>query len=340
MTERTAYDLRLNDRGVWEIYWNIKQKNRWVTRRKSTRTKDRKKAGEALALFTLRPDQEDQASVTTVSQVCAAYIDEHAAPRRQDVTARRKLRAPLEAFGSYDAIGIKRADISAYTERRLFGAYGKVKVTASTVRSELVMLQAALNWHMKRFDKSRRYDFEKPADGPPRDLWMDERQEQEVMTAAEEWPLDVRIYLTLALTYGVRKGAMLDLRFGSQVDFRRRRIDFNVPGRAETRKRRTEAPMTDDVYDLLAARLAEVKGGPVLEGQRTDDMFRERMASIGYGWVTAHVLKHTMITLRRRAKVDEDTLCKLTRTSIQTMRKTYRHHDDDEFMEAIKRRRR
>lgn len=342
MTERTPYQLRQRPNGVWEIYWNVRVirggKSRWTTYRRSTRTKDQHKAAVALAQHTLRPD----AAVTvdhTVEAAVNGYIEHHAAPRGQDKTARLKLRAPLEAFGSYALEGIGPDDIAAYVTKRMFGAYGKVKVKAPTIRSELAMLQAALNWFSRRHKLGHRFEFEKPRDSERRDLWLDEAQERQALEAAKGWPSDARLFLMLGLTYGARKGAMLDLHFGAQVDFHRNRIDFNRPGADETRKRRPAGPMPPDLREALWARFEEVGPGPVLEGETTEKRYRAGMEAIGLGWATAHVLKHSAITLQLRGGAALDRVSGLTRTSLPTLMKHYRHHADDEMLDTMTRRR-
>jgi hypothetical protein len=53
-----------------------------------------------------------------------------------------------------------------------------------------------------------------------------------------------RLFERLALTYGARRGAIMDLMFGPQVNFIAGSIDFNVPGKRPSRKRRPTVPMT------------------------------------------------------------------------------------------------
>jgi integrase len=277
--------------------------------------------------------------MTTIATAITDYIDRHAAAHRQERTARMKLRAPLEAFGKRAIGKISADDIEAYTTKRMFGGYGKVKVKAPTIRAEIVMLQAALNWYCKRHDRPERFEFEKPRDSDRRDLWLDEKQERTALEAAQGWPSDARLFLMLGLTYGARKGAMLDLRFGAQVDFARNRIDFNRPGADETRKRRPAGPMPPDLRDALWARFEEVGPGPVLEGDATEKRYRAGMEAIGLGWATAHVLKHSAITLQLRGGAALDRVSGLTRTSLPTLMKHYRHHADDEMLDTMTRRR-
>lgn len=342
MTERTPYQLRQRANGVWEIYWNVKVerggKARWVCYRRSTRTTDKHKAAVALAQHTLRPDAAVRVDHTVQSAI-DAYLSLYAAPRGQDKTARMKLRAPGEAFGSYAIEGIGPDDIAAYTTKRMFGSYGKVKVKAPTIRAEIAMLQAALNWFCKRQGLQHRFEFDKPRDSERRDLWLDEEMERKALEAAKGWPSDVRLFLMLGLTYGARKGAMLDLRFGSQVDFARNRIDFNRPGATETRKRRPSGPIPPDLREALWARFEEVGPGPVLEGEATEKRYRACMTSIGLGWATAHVLKHSAITLQLRGGAALDRVSGLTKTSLPTLMKHYRHHADDEMLDTMTRRR-
>lgn len=330
--------------GYYEIRWSENIDGTWRTRVRSTKTGDRAEAEAAFSRFLADRGQaiERQRS-PTVRDVVEAYLREHSTPRGNERSDRQSLRAPLGAFGDVQATAIRDSDIEAYTRRRLKGAHGDRPVKTATIRREIVALQAALNWGSRkdRIPGAPAYRFTKPSDGARRDKWLTEAQEREILDALTEAPLEVRLFTRLGLTYGVRLGAMMDLRFGPQIDWVSGTIDFNPPGRRANRKRRPVVPMTPTVRALMeeAFEAGGRRAGGRVMPPATPKRFRALMRRIGYDWVTPHVLKHSAITLMLRAKVRPEDVAALTSTDLRTILAVYRHHTADELLGAAERRR-
>jgi len=321
-----------NEHGFYEIKWSELRNGEWRSRRRSSRAKNRGDAEKALAEFlTLRAVDidRDQRSFADVVEI---YIRQHSRPRGNEITDRRVLRAPVGAFGEAPAASISDADVQSYSRARSRGQYGPKKVKPSTIRREIVALQAVLNWALRKdlIRANRPFRFEKPSDDAVRDLWLTAEQEREVLDALHDAPVSVRIFTRLALTYGVRRGAIMDLRYdGAMVNFVTNTINFNVPGKPTNRKRRPVVPMTRTIRDDLSA--AFQGGGWVCE-RNTPKVFKAFMRSIGYEWVTPHVLKHTAITSMLRQGVPPGDVSKLTATDLRTIYRVYRHHTADELL--------
>lgn len=336
--ERTALKLRRLEGGEYEVYWLVRPEGakKWRMRRRRTGTDDVVRAEAKMFAVSreLEAKQEDRPMLTVMDAV-AAYIAEHLEPRG---VSPNSLTQPAMIFGSYACDAITPEDVAAYTRDRIAGKYGQQAVKPATVRKELTMLQAALNWAFKhKLRATDRYQFEKPPEGRRRDRWIDEAQEGEIRAKAADARIDVRIFIILALTYAVRRGAMLELRW-DQVDFRSETIDFNTGARV-SRKRRPIVPMTPEVHAIMQARHRERQVGRVLDGEGTLNAYERFMRGIGYEWVTPHVLKHSAISLMMRAGVSVDVVSRLTATSVPTLIKHYRHHSADELLEAATRRR-
>ena len=312
-----------NRYGIYEIRWSEFVRGEWRSRRKSTKCAEKTAAAEVLGKFLLT-----QRSVSLVAPTVDVLLDAY-------MTDRHSLRAPREAFGSWDPRAIEQDDVDAYIRDRGRGKYGKRPVGVTTAVREITALQAALNRTRARIEGKPTFAFSKPTAGVVRDVWLTEAQEVEVVSKLPLAERDVRLFVLMALAYGIRRGAALDLTF-AQIDFAAGYIDFRRPGARETRKRRGHVPMTPEIRAELEA--IEPKEGHVF-ARTLDAHFRAFMAEIGYGWVTMHTLKHTCITLARRAKVEIDTLSKLTATDRRTLETVYRHHDTDELLGAIGRRR-
>jgi integrase len=336
---RTQPILKPNKGGVYEIRWSEQHGKSWRSMRKSTGTNDYAAAVTKLSDF-LSQKEVPEGQNLTVRQVYDHYLRYHSLPRGNDRTDEFVLRAPLGAFGDWPAKSLTDRDIEFYTRQRMAGKYGNREVKPATVRRELVALQAVLNYGCRKGLVHRdRFAFPKPADGAPRQLWIDEGMQDQIVAAMTDAPLDVRLFFRLALTYGVRKGAILDLTFGPQIDFISGTIDFHVPGARVTRKLRPVVPMTANVRGDLEVAFREKGRGRKVVGHTAPDHYERIMKRLGYDWVTPHVLKHSAITLLLRAGVQPGDVSRLTATDLRTIYKVYRHHTVDELAKIAEARR-
>ena len=270
----------------------------------------------------------------TVQEITQIYLEKHSQPRKNRVGDESILKSPLAAFGTMQAHEITHDHIDNYVERRTAGVGYIRSVSSSTVRRELVALQAVLNYGSRRglVEREKIFHFQKPPEGLPRDLWLTEDQETEVLQHMNNASVSVRLFTKLALTYGCRKGAIMDLKFGGQVDFITGVIDFQDSKLAPNRKRRTSVPITPDIRGDLETQFEVRRGkGRVLDYD-TPYRYKKFMKSIKYEWCTPHVLKHSAITLMLRAGVKLEDVAKLTATDERTLLRVYRHHSHDELL--------
>lgn len=323
--------------GYYEIRWSENQGGGWRSKRKSTKTGSRDKAEAALARFLTVRNADDDFDDKTVADVFEAYIYMHSRRRGNEKSDRQNMRAPLAAFGKTAAVAVRDQDVDAYARRRAAGSHGERAVKPATIRRELTALQAVLNFGSRKgmIRSKPTYRFEKPSDGQGRDTWLTEQQEREIIARLPDAPLGVRLFTKMGLAYGARKGVLLDLRFGPQVDFITGKIDFNPPDKVVSRKRRPVVPMTVGIRaDLEEAFLIRGRGKRVC-GMRSASAFDTFMRDIGYGWVTPHVMKHTAITLMLRRGIAIETVAKLTATDPRTILRVYRHHTMDELLSVV-----
>jgi len=308
-----------NAHGYFEIRWSEFDGRKWRSKRRSTKTGDRTKAEAALArMLTLRDADADD--IPTLAYTAEVYWRQHSRAKRTEKSDQQNLRAVLGAFGDWPITLIKQADVDGYTRKRL------KSVKPGTARREITALQAVMNWASKKGMIPGRpmFRFDKPSEQyQPRDVWLLEHQEQEVLAAIADAPLSVRLFVHMGLTYGVRKGAMMDLTW-QQVNFITNSIDFNKPNRAPVRKRRPVVAMTRTIRGEMEEGCQGKAPNDFVLDRGTPYHFRKWMERIGYEWVTPHVLKHSAITLMLR----------------QGMRPegTYRHHTLDELQTLAERR--
>jgi integrase len=328
--------LALNAHGRYEIRWTAKVRERHVVKRLSTGTSNHEHAQAMLER--LKRGEPLGAPSLTMAQLLEKYVEEHLVPRAQE----GKVAAPMRDtvfrhFGDKRVESITSADISIYYDKRMAGAYGHTPISVGTAWGEGVILQAAMNFGVRErlIPVTTPFRLQKPQKPEPRDLWLTEGQEAKLLDAIKGASLSVQLFVRLALAYGARKSAILELEWG-QIDFDRGEIDFARPGRAQTRKRRAKVPMTSGIRALLLQRRSQV-----LHGRVIDRSAPRRLASItkkiGLEWVTPHVLKHTAITLMLRDGHRLETVAALTQTSIGTIMRVYRHHGADELLKAAER---
>lgn len=342
MTERTPYRLEQASQGRYEVRWSERKADgKWRSMRRQTGTTNLDAAEDFLSKWTAeRRAGRSVGNRLTLADAYDAYLRDHAGPRGQSRTTMDKMKSPLAAFGETDIAAIEADDIKFFIGRRERGGFGKVPVGPSTIRTELVMMQAIVNWAMVEVMKqTTQVKYPKPSEGQPRELWMDEGQEAYVLAALPDARIDVRLFTLMGLSYGARKSAMLDLRFGNQVDWRSGVINFKAAGTPKIRKARPQVPMTPEIRADLLTVFEAKKGGQVLEGSNTVTEYGKMMDRLDLGWVTPHVLKHTFVTLRRRAGVPFETIGEICATDPQTLKRVYGHHGQDDLMAAINMRR-
>jgi len=261
------------------------------------------------------------------------YIRDHSLPKRTEKSDRRAIRAPVERFGEVNADRITTAKVRDYAARRA------KSVSSATVRREVTALQSVLNWGHRSGYVAAAVSFHKPRGGERRDKWLTEEDERTIKRLAEKQASNqVRLILALGLTYGARRGAMIELcNQPRQVNFQSGWIDFNVPGRPVNRKRRPSVPMTPAVRGVLEAVANNTPPGQPLLTEADFRDFKRFMVNARYEWVTPHVLKHSAITLLLRAGKSIHQVSALTQTDPRTLFEVYRHHSPEELLAIAER---
>jgi integrase len=179
--------------------------------------------------------------------------------------------------------------------------YGKERARApNTVRRELSVLRAAINFAYEEGTITRPVHVELPEPPASRKRWLT-RDEAARLVRASRTP-SARLYLPLFILLGIytgrRKEAILSLRW-SQVDLAAGLIDFETPGRKQTSKRRGAVRLPPRLLPhLRRARLRGTEIGYVLHrnGQRILDVkkgFGAACERAGLERATPHTLRHT-----------------------------------------------
>lgn len=302
--------------GVWYIAW---ADGSGRSLRRSTGTRDRAAAQADLAAFLVELGQPIAGSVPI-----AILLDRYLADRwpAGAPNAERFARNPLARhFPAVD-------DITAESVRRYIAGRG---VKATTAARELTVLRAALRHAVAEGILAVAPAVTVPGPAEPRDRWLTRQESARLFAACHEPHL--RLFIMLGLHTGARRGAILDLTW-FQVDLERSRIDYNAPGRAQTRKRRPVVPINGPLHEALqaarkvavAANVVEYRGRKVAGIRRS---FAVACRRAGLEDVIPHTLRHTAATWMAQAGVSIVEIAQILGQSVQRTTERYiKHHPD------------
>ena len=344
----------LERRKSFYIFWT----ERGSSRQRSTGTADSKQAQIAFAQFLQRYTQKLSArepSEVLVTDVLTTYLD------RLETTGKDGERAayatiPLSEYFAGKSLAEAPALREGYRIWR--------KVSASTVRRDLGVLQSAIKSAFNSQMIVRSVSITRPPESPPRERWLT-RQEAAMLLAGAlgfepiafdmntrlplKWRRVVKpqyhlaLFILIGLYTGRRKEAILSLRW-PKVDLLRHKIDFRRDGVAETKKKRGKCTVPLRLLPhLLRARRMEFDIGNVIqwEGKPVGDIktsFNNAVDRVYLENVSPHTLKHTAATWLMQSGKDPFKISDFLSTSVLTLLKHYGHHNPDhqnEIAEAI-----
>lgn len=182
---------------------------------------------------------------------------------------------------------VDRQTAADYRERR-------AHCRAITVRNELAVIRAALNW-AEREKMIERAPFIEMPKLPPSTVSHLSKVEFRKLLDGTMRP-HVKLFMQLAVATGARTNAILDLTW-DRVDFERGLIFLNPRDRVQTSKYRATVPMNDQLREAL---------GEAKEGALSDYVIehgQDKVASIKKGFgaacrragvkATPHMLRHS-----------------------------------------------
>jgi integrase len=151
----------------------------------------------------------------------------------------------------------------------------------------------------------------------------------------------LRLFVLIALYAGARHEAILEPTW-DRVDFDPGRVDFRVPGRIETNKRRPNAPVSRRLLRFLWWAKQETnsnyvivhRGGPLKSVEGAFRQARKRAKILN---APPHTLKHTAITWMLQKGVSVWEVFGLTATRVETICSVYGKHIPDALADAANR---
>lgn len=202
----------------------------------------------------------------------------------------------------------------------------KAEKSNASIAKRLSILNAALNHCAKEKKISNPTIMQLPPPPPPRDKVATPESIAHYLSGIDA--VHVETFSVLALHTLSRKEAILQLRWSLQIDFEERTIDFNPPGRIETKKRRVKTKMNEVVYSQLKKAhsirqsdyVVEWAGEPIREIGKA---FRFYAHKAGMPWLTPHILRHTGASLLAAEGVPMAEIAELMGDDEATVRKHY-----------------
>lgn len=287
--------------------------------------------GQYLAASRRIDTAERNPARVSVADVIALYVKANPAP-----PAIYHARPLLGFFGERTL-----SEINGQLCRDYAAARGGA-VSASTVRRELVTLQAAVNlWHRESpLDAVPR--IVKPPEARNKERFLTRHEAARLLAAARRLGLRyLARFILLGLYTGTRHQAILRLRWypsedAGWIDAARGIIHRAGTAEAATRKRRgtSRIPARLMAHVRIWAR-RDLEAGPqaAIVRWRGKPLAKERRAwaraveAAGLGAdVTPHVLKHTCCSWALAGGMNIWDLAGLTSTSVKTLESTYGHH--------------
>ena len=328
---RTGTKITKADNGHFYITWSENRRSH----RRSTGTKDRSLAEKAMAEFILAAPKPNDLPV------CVAldrYWEDHGSKveswERTDIAMRH-----LKSYFGPDSMvgGVDRAAIDKYKKARNDGTIGR-RASAGTLRRELGILTTAFNHagREKLIDKNVIPYVPLPESPAAKDRWLTRSEAEAFLVAANG---RTKLFISIALETASRKTAILRLMW-PQIDLDRRLINFNPPGRVQTKKRRISCPISDALYPVLVE-AQSVKSSEYVLGSiksiRTG--FDAACRRAGLEGVSPHVLRHTWATWAAQDGVQMEKIAAILGDSLEVVVKRYVHWSPDYLRDAVNRER-
>ena len=259
---------------------------------------------------------------------------------------------PAAAIGRITRLGAFFADRTlADINGPLCRAYACKQTSDTMARADLVVLEAAINHHLREGLHDRLIKVVKPDRRPPRDRWLTRSEAAQMIwkawrarevkfgKATERFP---RRHLARFLLVGLYTGSRADVITSASFEPQPGRpyIDLNdgmfyrrPAGATETKKRRPPVRVPPRLlahmrrWRRLGARYpVQIGGKPI---KRIRFALQWTAEELGLSHVTPHTLRHTAATWLMQAGVDLWEVAGFLGMSVQTLEKNYGHHHPD-----------
>lgn len=316
--------------------WYIQWFEAGRSQRASTRTADRAEAEAVLAAFRLIKGTADPGDLT-VPQLLEWYWETHAKSLMRPDSAKLSMRYLKPFFGATLAPDLTLEMQENYVAHRREAGAGD-----ESIRRDLSVLSAALNRAVRYKKLAHRPPALSLSPAPPRERWLTRKEAAALLRQMRgKRQAHVLLFTRLALYTGARTGAILDLTW-DRVDFDAGLIDYRKPGRPQTKKRRTVAPMTRKVRRMLLHAKKHARGRHVISwaGERIDRVAKACIAAADRAGIkdfSPHVLRHTFASWAVQRRVPIYMVGKALGQTVASTTERYAKLAPDDVLEAMER---
>jgi integrase len=258
-------------RGKWCVVW----RENGQTKRASLHTGDRELADRRFIEYTRQVNNQ----AYTINEILDLWVEEKQNLKSIE-TAKRKLKQIRNFFGHYCPNHINRSLCREYKRKR--------SVSNTTVKNELSLLRAAVNWHNPKNEAV----FEIPSPNPPKDHYLTPEDYNKLLNAATS--PHIHLFIIIGFHTGARSNAILELTW-DQIDIEREVI--NLAKGEHGNKRRALVPINETLrgYLLEAKRASTIDfvieyGGESLKSIRKGFGSTAKRAGVK---ASPHILRHT-----------------------------------------------
>lgn len=330
--------------GIYYVMWYDDSSR--ATKRQSLRTSDAAEAQARYAAFLAEGGDRIQnaAGKVTVKGALDDYRREHlplvAAPKRAESAIKH-----LVAFFGSTPLGDVDIPLSrSYGDWRRQMARarndrGRTGSSDSSIRRELVVLQAAANHAIKwrRMGLHEKPSIELPKEAVHEGVWLTKPELERAIAAADGI---LRDFILIAYYTGARRASVEGLTRG-QVDLRAGRINLTSPHETQAQrlsnKRRPVVPIHPRIRPVVEQMLI-TNEGEYLFGRRVDmyRRFHDLMAGLGLPKKAhPHILRHSRATHLLQEGVSIYDVARLLGDTVATVEKTYGHHSADHLASTV-----
>ncbi len=255
-------------------------------------------------------DEFEQNDAKTLVDVLDRYYEDHAVNLESHADALASVNRLKAHFGAFEPSDIgPEAQEGFIAERRRRRA-----VSNDTINRDLAILSAALNRAYARKKIGQPYKVFMLPRAEPRDRYLTREELAKLYKhlrskTNHKQSRHLLLFVRIAMNTGARSTAILQLTW-DRVDFARRTIWFPLPGRRQTKKRRTVISFDHKLLNaLLAARkladarekasgvksthVIEFQGAPIARIRRA---IVRACTAVGIEDVSPHTFRHTFAT--------------------------------------------
>ena len=319
-----------HENGKWYIHYADPDNGR--SRELSTRTREARVAKERLAQFEAHQARPSEHQII-ISLILDRYLDD------------RKGRV-----ASYDSLIYHtkkvREELGHYQPRFLTKKVNREFITArqgeglsdGTIIKQLKTLRAAFALAVREDVIEKAPHIEVPPRPTPKSRWLSKDEVEALIGAASA--RHMKLFLLTAVYTGARKGAILDLTW-DRVSDDLKIINFNLPGRPESNKRRAIVPTTRRLQEALAEAQQLATTDHVIEfnGRPCKDIktsWKKTLKRSGINHCTIHDLRRTCATWLVQAGVPTVKVARMLGDSEKMIEQVYGHHSPEYLADAVR----